>query len=96
VTEPIRENDGTAAAIFGGERGGVVSAILDENESRLLDAVWDAYKKYSAFQLSEMTHQLNSPWTVTTEQSGPFSVISNNVIKEHFQALIRQRQAATA
>jgi len=94
VSEPIRENDGTPAAIFNGQRGDVVTADLSDNETKLLNAVWGAYKKYSAFQLSELTHKPDSPWTLTTSRNGPYSVISNEVIKQHFDEIVRQRRSA--
>jgi uncharacterized phage-associated protein len=95
VKDVIRENDGNTVAFIGGHRGDVVTESLDVNEIRLLDAVWNAYKKYSAFQLSAMTHQPDSPWTVTMEKDGLNSVISDAVIKPHFQQLLDRRKGAT-
>jgi uncharacterized phage-associated protein len=96
VTDFIRDNDGTAAEAFGAPRGSVISCQLEPEETRLIQAVWDAYKKYHAFQLSNMTHQDDSPWTITTRESGPYSRISNDLIRRHYEALAAARRQAVA
>lgn len=93
VTDFIYEGDGAAAMGFNGERGEVVATTLSENETRLLDAVWNAYKKFSAYQLSAMTHQEDSPWTITTRDKGPYHAITNDLIRKHFLDLSQRRRA---
>ena len=64
-------------------------APLDEAERRLIRAVVDTYGHMHAFKLSEIMHQPNTPWNQTYESQGPYSVIPENVIKDHFSGLSR-------
>ncbi len=54
-----------------------------------LDKVWDVYKKYSAVQLSALTHEKNSPWDIVWNQQGGsqelFAPIDNSIIKTYYQ-----------
>lgn len=70
--------------------------VRDELTLRFLSQVWSIYKKYSAFQLSMMTHQPDSPWsqTYTTHESG--SVIKVPVIKEYYKRLLEERVVPAA
>ncbi len=94
VGDFIHENDGTATESFGLVRGDVVNANLTDSEVKLVDAVWNAYKQFHAFQLSAMTHQDDSPWTVVTKRDGAYAPIPNDVIKTHFVELAARRRAA--
>jgi uncharacterized phage-associated protein len=51
-----------------------------------LDRVWKVYSPFSAIQLSNMTHQEDSPWKIALEQSGGGrgTIIQNNLIREYF------------
>lgn len=64
---------------------------FDEDESALIDAVVNAYGRMHAFQLSNIMHRAGTPWSVTFEESGPYSEIPENRIKEHFLELKKQR-----
>jgi uncharacterized phage-associated protein len=47
------------------------SGSPEAEESRLvIDRVWDAYKKFSAVQLSTMTHQKGTPWETARKRAG--------------------------
>jgi len=96
VSEFIHENDGTAKEMFGAPPGDVVTTDLEPDEIGLLNAVWNAYKGYHAFQLSQMTHQDDSPWTIATKNTGAFSPITNEIIKAHFVDLANRRRSAAA
>jgi uncharacterized phage-associated protein len=96
VTDFIRDNDGTPAEILGAPRGDVIAVTLAPEETRLIEAVWNAYKNYHAFQLSGMTHREGSPWTVTTQKSGPYKVISNDLIRQYYKGLATTRRQAVA
>jgi len=75
--------------------GRVSTADLNDDTKLLLDSVWDAYKGFSALQLSTMTHQQGTPWfQVWHEQGGRGSfatIISNDLIREHYKELIAKR-----
>ncbi len=80
----------------------VVPSIDEESEDfkfvkPLLDKVWDVYGKYSAIQLSNMTHEAGSPWEQTVrkceEENGGLLLkdtdIPSKIIREYFLGLAR-------
>jgi uncharacterized phage-associated protein len=69
-------------------------ATLSEDEGELLRAVVDAYGDMHAFQLSNIMHKPGTPWTHTYESNGPYSAISDDLIRQHFDELRRQREPA--
>lgn len=64
---------------------------FSEDERNLLSDVWDAYKKYTALQLSSLTHQPGTPWAITRSISGPGAVIPDDLIKEHYLTLAKRQ-----
>lgn len=70
----------------------------DADTRALLDKIWDAYGRYTAIQLSNMTHKEGTPWEQTWGADGvPMGTdINIDVIKEYFisqaQAVRRQKQ----
>lgn len=66
-------------------------AALDEEERRLIAAVVNSYGHMHAFQLSNKMHEPGTPWSKTYSANGPYSVISPDLIKEHFLELKAQR-----
>lgn len=69
-----------------------------ESTRELLSSVWDAYGNYTAAQLSDITHRQGTPWHDMYEkmqrQIKPFTVIPNELIKQHYQNLLNERTAA--
>jgi uncharacterized phage-associated protein len=66
----------------------------DTKPSRdLLQKVWDIYSKYSAIQLSNLTHQDGTPWKQTMDmnsgQPPKGTDIPQDIIKRYFQDLAR-------
>lgn len=63
----------------------------------LLDKIWDIYGKYSAIQLSNMTHQPGTPWQVTVEKYGgsppKHTDIPQEVIRTYFTNLAGRQVA---
>jgi uncharacterized phage-associated protein len=61
-----------------------------ESVRRLLKRVWDVYKKYSAVQLSNATHQPGTPWhQVYDKHHGEIPArccIADDVIRTYFRA----------
>ncbi|WP_200409556.1 Panacea domain-containing protein [Komagataeibacter oboediens] len=84
VTALIRENNSSP---FKEERGEVITEPLTRTESKLLDTVWKQYGRLSGSSLSRITHLPNTPWSQVMENSGPFSEISNEIIKNHYEIL---------
>jgi uncharacterized phage-associated protein len=79
-------------------RGNVISGTptaepqgFSSDERNLMGQVWEAYKPYTALQLSALTHQPNTPWEITTRLIGAGAPISNDLIKEHYRELAARR-----
>jgi len=70
----------------------------DEEALRLLDRVWNVYKDYTGVQLSNLTHQEDTPWGQTWEQTkGHRNVrIDNHLIEEHFRELGSRQESAAS
>ena len=61
------------------------------DQKKLLDFVWNAYKPLSGLQLSELTHQENTPWKKTFNELYNIP-ISNDLIKDHYKNLIAEKR----
>jgi len=65
-----------------------VGEELSRQDTELLDKVWDVYKKYTAVQLSSLTHQEGTPWyTVWYDRGGQNqygAIIPTSLIKQHY------------
>lgn len=59
----------------------------------VMDAVWDEYKRFSAVQLSAMTHQPDTPWhkVFNAHPNRRGTDIPDEEIKAHFAALRANR-----
>ena len=60
----------------------------DKYVSTFLNLVWNIYKKYTGIQLSELTHQNNTPWSQTYHKFGSFTTIPNDLIETHYKEKI--------
>ncbi len=76
------------------QSGNEYRAELNSQENELVRAVVDAYGDMHAFQLSNIMHRPGTPWTQTYESQGPYSIISDDLIRQHFDDLKRQRATA--
>lgn len=70
------------------------AADFEPVEKRLIHSVVDSYGHLHAFELSRRMHEPGTPWTVTMERHGPYSVISPEMIKKHFSELRPERDDA--
>src|SRR5438105_2506122 len=81
---------------------GTTATIVDnqhQDVQRLLAKVWEKYSKFTAVQLSTITHQPNTPWSAVYDPNESHKIIPDAVIKEHYQSLVanaRRRSAAAA
>jgi len=57
---------------------------LSDEERELVRRVWEVYGKYSAYQLSNMTHDPDGPWSKTYDSSAKDVVIPNDAIQAYF------------
>jgi len=75
----------------------VAPTVTEEKDLALLQRVWSIYGKYTAIQLSNMTHQEGSPWRQVIAQfpngNLPKGVtIPNDLIKTYFSNLASMSQ----
>jgi uncharacterized phage-associated protein len=59
----------------------------DADAKEVIDLVWAIYGKYSSVQLSNMTHEPGTPWSIVTEGHDPIPsnlVIPDELIEECF------------
>jgi len=69
---------------------------LDSDEVAVLDRVARNYGKHSGVTLSSATHKPGTPWSVTWGMGdGKNSVISNDVIEEFYDRLLKQGKHST-
>lgn len=64
--------------------------VLSGECRELIRAVYQAYGRYSGVQLSNMTHQPNTPWSRAWTTAGKNAVISNNSIQDHYRVLAQR------
>ncbi len=60
--------------------------LRDDQSDRLAEKVWEVYRKYTAAQLSELTHRPNTPWS-QYYVPGQKRVIPNHAIATHYREL---------
>lgn len=64
----------------------------DRETRAVLDRVWDLYKNYSSIQLSNLTHEADSPWTLAINAHE--TKVSNSTIKTYFESQAAHTRAA--
>ena len=64
----------------------------DNYTKTLIRNVWQAYKKYTGPQLSNITHMQGTPWEQTFRPHVRNILISDDVIAEHYKKLIQERK----
>lgn len=52
----------------------------------IIKAVWGAYKKYTGFQLVDLTHKSKTPWSEVYVE-GSSRIIDNEIIKQYYKKL---------
>lgn len=68
----------------------------DEFPRQLVKRVWDVYKRYSAIQLSRMTHEPGTPWAETANREIKGTTIDDEKIKSYFVGLARKNESRSA
>lgn len=67
-----------------------ISDVFDENEDQILRMVVQAYGKLSAFALSNLTHQKDTPWSKAHDR-GLYTEIEDSEMLAHFNSLKEKR-----
>lgn len=63
----------------------------DSKEYGIIQAVWNAYRKFTGSQLSQLTHLPGSPWAKTWETS-KFGVIPIEAIQTYYRDRLAARK----
>lgn len=67
--------------------GSIPAASLSSQEQAIVNHVWNKYGLKTARELSELTHQPNTPWSQAYYSRGRNASISNESIRTHYLAL---------
>ena len=71
-------------------------ASLSASETSVIDHVWSRYGHYSAAQLSEMTHEPETPWTKAYVGRGRNSELDDADVVDHYMKLALAGRAQLA
>lgn len=75
----------------------IVPTVTDPQAKKFLTSVWNAYKHLDGWQLSAITHQPKTPWSITWEKCGGDHFaghpIAESLIAEHYAELAKKRRA---
>ena len=96
VTEKIRKEDFTISLsrssknTFFGNRG-ICQAAFSNDQERLIQRIFDVYGELSAFELSALTHQKDTPWyKIYVDKALRREKIPQDLIKEHFTTIAKE------
>lgn len=71
--------------------------VFGDRERELVAVIEEAYRPYTAVQLSALTHKPGTPWDITRRNFGIGAVIDNKLIQQHFKELLdRSRRNSEA
>ena len=71
--------------------------VVDADTAYLVSTVWDVYRRFTASQLSKMTHAPGTPWSKTVDGKSPIPFdlpIENQVIEEYYAAIVKRGRKA--
>ena len=75
-----------------------IPEVRDSELKEFLQRIWDVYGHLSGLQLSSLTHQADTPWSVIRSRSGNRdnggAIIPNDLIKKHYKEKINARRKA--
>lgn len=63
----------------------------DGSERQIIENVWQAYSGFSALELSGITHNEGTPWSVAWKEGKPHVAIPNHLIQPHYEKLYREQ-----
>ena len=67
-------------------------ADFTDSECETMDMVYDMYSPLSAYQLSDLTHEPDTPWD-QVKVRGEFPPIPNEVIRDYYRARIEEEKS---
>jgi uncharacterized phage-associated protein len=60
-------------------------AGFDSEEKSTIEQVWKGYGGRTGISLSSLTHEPGTPWSITVQQTGHGSIISNDLIEDFYR-----------
>lgn len=63
---------------------------------KVLDFVWESYKTYSPWGLSQKTHELDTPWQKTYVDGEKGLIISDELIKKYYKECLHKMEDGNA
>lgn len=66
---------------------------MDARQVDVIDETVHAYREFSSWELSAVTHKPGSPWHQIYSRDDIWSIIPNFIIKEHYGNLLAKRGA---
>lgn len=72
-----------------------IDSDFSDDEDRVLRMVVNSYGKLSAFTLSNLTHQPDTPWSKAKER-GLYAALNDDEVKSHFESLKEKRVVKAA
>lgn len=58
---------------------------FDDETANFLDVIWEKYKHFTGIDLSNLTHQKNTPWDLTYIEGEKNKVIPKSTIFSHYK-----------
>lgn len=92
----LTDGDNQVLRFAGDGDGDALKVEFTKEEINVLDQVYDIYRKYTPFRLSDITHEQGTPWSNTTENGGHWAEISNDEIKRFYIEKHRKNIAKNA
>ena len=66
---------------------------LNDDEIYVIEETFAKYSHFTGPALSRLTHQSGSPWSIAYKENEKNSIISNDLISDHFAKLAHPRAA---
>ena len=66
----------------------------DSSEWKIVEAVWESYDKYTAEELSNLTHQEGTPWSNVYKEGAKHIKIPFHLIRQYYEHLLRGKMRA--
>ena len=67
---------------------------FNPNELAVMNRIYNHYSQFDGMQLSTMTHEPGTPWSITWNRFGQNHPISNDLIERYFAARVKKRPDA--
>ena len=80
----VRDYGRDAVDALSDEGAAVGSPEPSVRQKEIIGLVYDAYKKYTASQLSKLTHRKDTPWHKTWALKQRNAIVPDELIRDHF------------